>query len=518
MPASPDSGSVRRGSRDIGLILLAVGVAAAPALALDLLAGPTSASWGLAAVVVVGGGAGALALARTPQGEARRGGGALSAMALGWVLAAVLAAVPFWAAATLAASPGATLAPFARPAVALFEGMSGITGTGLSMASDPSTLPASLQLWRSTTQWIGGIGWMMAALVLLAPLQGLPAGGSGGGDDAASPYRRHLPQLGAERTTDTLATMTRDPVATIWAIYAVLTPMAFVALSAAGMPAWEAVNHALTGISTGGFAVTADSFAGYDAPILWTTMGIMVAGSLSFAAHLAWFTLRPLDGGERRQAYWFAGCLCLAVALAWLAARGTGIPFRELAFNATSALATCGFIAGPLDVWPVAGSLTLGAAMFVGVCSGSTGGGLKMRRLATIAEGLGHRIASARDGGETDEDTGDDTSMPEYKRLHDAAARLCFLALTVWVGVVAILLLTPGTTAPLEDIALDAVAALSTAGLTSGFVGPDLPSGTLGAFALLMWLGRLEVLAVLVAVLAAWPRRGGGSGAGEEEP
>ena len=156
--------------------------------------------------------------------------------------------------------------------------------------------------------------------------------------------------------------------------------------------------------------------------------------------------------------------------------------------------------------------------MFVGVCSGSTGGGLKMRRLATIAEGLGHRIDSACEGGETDEDTGDDTSMPEYKRLHDAAARLCFLALAVWVGVVAILLLTPGTTAPLEDIALDAVAALSTAGLTSGFVGPDLPSGTLGAFALLMWLGRLEVLAVLVAVLAAWPRRGGGSGAGEEEP
>ena len=503
MPATIERGSLHRGSRDVGLILLAVGVAGVPALALDLLVGPTPAAPGLAAMVAGGAGAGALASSLTARGEARRGGEALAAMAFGWLLAAALAAVPFWAAATLAAAPDPTLAAFARPTVALFEGMSGVTGTGLSVATDPSALPASLQLWRSTTQWVGGIGWMMAALVLLAPLQGRPGAGRGATSDAASPYRRHLPQLGAERTTDALATMTRDPVAAIWAIYGGLTLAAVVALGAAGMPAWEAVNHALTGISTGGFAVTSDSFEGYDAPILWTTMGIMVAGSLSFAAHLGWLTLRPLDEGERRQAFWFAGGLLLAVALALLAARGTGISAREVAFAATSALATCGFVAGPLDAWPVAGSLILGAAMFVGVCSGSTGGGLKMRRMATIADGLGRRIASARAGGETDEDTGGDTSMDDYKRLHDAAARLCFLALAVWVGIVAILLLTPGTDAPLQDIALDAVAALSTAGLTSGFVGPDLPSGTLVAFVALMWLGRLEVLAVLVTVLAA---------------
>lgn len=500
-------GAVRRAVRDLGLIALALGAAAAPALAVDLLSGPTGAGVGLGAVTAAGIGAGLAVLCLTPQGEARGGGGALTAIAVGWLLAAAMAAVPFWAAARLDPAPNGTLAAFARPMVALFEGMSGVTGTGLSVAADPSSLPSSLQLWRSTTQWVGGIGWMLAALMLLGPLQGLPGRGGPGRDDMSS-YRRHLPQLGAERTTDALAEMTRDPVTAIWAIYAILTFASLAALGAAGMPAWEAVNHALTGISTGGFAVTSDSFASYDAPILWTTMAIMTAGSLSFAAHLAWLTLRPLDRGERRQIFWFAGCLAFAVAVASFAARDEGIAFREVAFAATSALATCGFVAGPLDAWPVAGSLTLGAAMFVGACSGSTGGGLKMRRLATITEGLGHRIASARRAGETDEDTGDATEV-EWKRLHDAAARLCFLAFAVWVGVVAMLLFTPGTDAPLEDIALDAVAALSTAGLSSGFVGPDLPGATLATFTALMWLGRLEVLAVLVAVLTAVPARRG---------
>ena len=516
--AAPKAGASRgalvRGLRDVGLIAMAVGAASLPALAVDVASGPSPALPGLAALAAAGLGTGAAALVLTRADEPRRGSEALIAIALGWLLAAALAAVPFALAARLDPAPSATLAAFERPAVALFEAMSGITGTGLSVSDDPSVLPPSLQLWRSIMQWAGSIGWMMLALMLLAPMQGWPSGGHGcGGDRTRTPYRRHLPQLGAERTTDELAQRARDPVVALWALYAGLSVAAFVALRLAGMPAWEALNHALTGISTGGFAVTSDSFASYGAPILWTTMAIMIAGSISFSAHLAWVSLSPLAPGERRQLRWLLGCLVAGLAVAVPMMLGTGASLTEVAFDWTSALATCGFVARPLDAWPVAGLLLLSVGMFVGASSGSTGGGLKMRRLATIFDGLGHRISSACDSGEeTDEDTGDE-DMAEYKRLHDAAARLCFLALAVAVGLIVILVLTPGADVPLEDVLLDATAALSTAGLTTGFVGPDLPSGTLLAFVALMWLGRLEVLAVLVTVLAAM-RLAGGLGTG----
>ena len=165
-------GPLTRGLRDIGLIALAIGAASLPALVVDAASGPTPALPGLAALAGAGLGLGSAALILTPAGEARSGSEALIAIALGWLLAAGLAAVPFHLAALTDPAPSPTLAAFERPAVALFEAMSGITGTGLSVSEDPSALPPSLQLWRSSMQWAGGIGWMMLALVLLTPLPG----------------------------------------------------------------------------------------------------------------------------------------------------------------------------------------------------------------------------------------------------------------------------------------------------------------------------------------------------------
>ena len=440
-------------------------------------------------------GSGGLVLALTHDGEPRTGAGALIAVAVGWLVCAVFAAVPYHVAALLDPAPSATLAAFRRPAVALFEGMSGITGTGLSVTEDPSVLSAPLQLWRSTTQWVGGIGWMMFALMLVAPVQGLPGVRDG------APYRRHEPQLGAERTTDALAERSRDPVTTIWLIYLGYTAAAAVALRVAGMPPWEAFNHALTGISTGGFSITSDSFNSYGPAVLWTMTVVMAAGAVSFAAHAALLALGRPQSGEVRQLRWLGAGLALGAAVALLIAHDAGGNVAEVVFNWVSALTTTGFVAQPLGSWPVAGLLLLSLGMFLGASSGSTGGGLKMRRLATIADGLGHRIASACESGEQDEDSGDE-GQTGYQRLHDAAARLCFLFFALMLGLMAVLLLTPGTDAPLEDVLLDVTAALSTAGLSTGFVGPDLPSGTLVAISLVMWLGRLEVLAVLVTVLS----------------
>ena len=493
-----------RGARDVGLIVLALGVVVLPALAADLISGPTPALPGFLALAALALGGGAIAVRATPPGEPRGGGEALVAVALGWLLCAALATIPFLAAAWLDPAPNETLRAFRRPAVALFEAMSGVTGTGLSVSRDPSTLPPSLQLWRSLTQWAGGIGWLLLALMLLSPGRGLPGGAEdGGAGDGPSAYARHSPQLNAERTTDALAERTGQPVAVIWAIYAGYTLVAVVAFRLAGMPPWEALNHGLTGISTGGFAVTSDSFASYDPAVLATGIAIMAVGAVSFAAHAAILALERPSSSEARQLRWLGGCLAGGSVATMLAASSTGAAPLEAAFNWVSAIATCGFLADPLEGWPAGGLLILTVGMFVGASSGSTGGGLKMRRLYTIADGLGHRIATASRSGEEDEDA-------RRRGSHGvpAPARCRRAAVLPRGGRGAGAARRPRLRPRLRRAAGGRPARRHRGALDGGAehrlrrARPAL-GGAGMVFTALMWLGRLEVLAVLVTVLAA---------------
>ncbi|UHQ97941.1 hypothetical protein HYG81_18590 [Natrinema zhouii] len=220
-------------------------------------------------------------------------------VAVGWFVAGLLSAVPLLLVAwtvrlqpPLVAVPGMTgsLETFLAPIDAVFEGMSGVTGTGFSMATDPGELPRSLQWWRSLVQWIGGIGVIVLAAAFVSSEE----------SDSFSAIHGNMAPTEAIRST------TAGTAAALWWLLALLTVASALLLWLVGMTPWAALNHAMTGVTTGGFTITGSSIESYDDPMIeLALLPVMIVGAVSF--RLLFFLFRgDLDkvrGDARRRGY-----------------------------------------------------------------------------------------------------------------------------------------------------------------------------------------------------------------------
>ena len=131
-----------------------------------------------------------------------------------------------------------------------FESLSGLTTTGLSIFPAPENLDSGLLLWRAMTQWMGGMATIVLAITILPTL------GIGGIEI--------LRGDATQRVSDTLRPRLRQTARALWMLYAFLTALCAAALWIAGMPAFDALCHAMSTLSTGGFSTRADSVAGFD--------------------------------------------------------------------------------------------------------------------------------------------------------------------------------------------------------------------------------------------------------------
>ena len=172
---------------------------------------------------------------------------AMVTAALGWLIISVIGSIPF------------ILIPYNINTLdnldilsALFESVSGWTGTGLTMVDNEGFLPYTLQFWRSFIQWIGGVGVIVLTLSILAR----PGTGS---------FVLYKGEARDQKTHPSIVTTVR----TIWWIFLIYTIIGIISLyfigifSNDGMTLWESINHAMTGIATGGFSVNDDSIAGF---------------------------------------------------------------------------------------------------------------------------------------------------------------------------------------------------------------------------------------------------------------
>jgi trk system potassium uptake protein TrkH len=159
---------------------------------------------------------------------------------LGWLGVATFGCVPF------------VISGLMGPADAFFESMAGFTTTGASTIGTPEEVVPSLLLWRSISQWAGGIG-IVLLFVAVAPLVGF---------GATQLYSAEAADPVPERMT----TRIRDTAKILVLVYVGLTLGGVVALFAAGMGAFDAVNHALTTVSTGGFSTRSESIAAFNSP------------------------------------------------------------------------------------------------------------------------------------------------------------------------------------------------------------------------------------------------------------
>lgn len=502
-PRGPHRASLQTLAGDLGLVLHLTAALAAVSLPVAALSGERWALLPLAGTGLASGMVGLLLHRRFGFVQRHTTRTALAVVATAWTVTGLLAALILsWMAHV---APDGAIAVYRDPMNALFEGISGITSTGLTMAHGvESALPATVQWWRSLLQWVGAIGVIVFTLAVAST-------GAGGEILLASATRPEL--LG----DDAMTTARR-----IWGLYVALTVAAIAVLKLAGLDWWTAVNHGLSGIGTGGFTITDASFGDHPPAARYAGAGVIAVGAVTFVAHYQLLVGRDVRRFLRRtQVRAFGLGLLVGIPLLALAVRDQAPPVAavDVIFQWTTALATAGFSTVDLSEWGPAALLLLVVAMFVGGSSGSTAGGLKLSRVAWLAKALMTRIRSAEPGQRELEHRwdGEPVSPDHSRRAESHAAGMALLwAVTLAAGAFAMLLLVPGA-AP-QHVLFDVTSALSNVGLDTGVVDRDLHGPAKATFILLMALGRLEILGLLVLARVFVVAQEGGEEAAEEPP
>ncbi|ELZ32452.1 cation transporter [Halogeometricum pallidum JCM 14848] len=434
--------------------------------------------------------------------------------AAGWFSVALFGALPFlfiaWTASldptVLAVPPSvdtATLAAFRNPLNAVFESMSGFSGTGLTMTDDESVLPATLQWWRSFTEWVGGVGVIVLTTAILSRQ------GSGS-----------LTLYESEARSEKIHPSIVSTVRTIWWIFLLFTFVSIFVLWLAGMPLWDAINHAMTGLATGGFSITDNSIATYDSAVIdFALLPVMILGSIAFPIHYL------MLNGELRNLYadlqtrWVFGFFALGTVALWgmlLANNTYDSAFEALrygVFQFVSAASCTGFqTAGSLGQrWPAEAQLTVSLGMVVGGAAGSTVGGIKLVRALTLVKGTAFRISDVFYPDSAIRHfklNGRDMTETEANREFTEAAIISFLwVIFLGLGVFVLLAALPERFT-LANVVFEVASAQGNVGLSSGITGPSMPTVTKVMFLFNMWIGRLEIIPVIVLIRAAFIRGG----------
>ncbi len=373
---------------------------------------------------------------------------------------------------------------------AFFETVSGLTTTGSTVMTGLESLPPGILLWRALLQWVGGVGIVVMAMIML------PFLGVGG---------MQLFQTESSERSERVTPRARELVSYIVAIYFALTLACFLTYHLLGMSLFDATVHAMTTLSTGGYSTYDASFGHFRHPGLeWAAVVFMIAGGIPFVAYI-----RAVKGQWRAlardvQVRAFLAFLVLVTALValWLVGLGResfGSALRKAAFHVVSIVTTTGYATEDYSLWHSFAVGVFFALTFIGGCTGSTAGGIKIYRhqilwltVKSYARRLArpHRMELVKYGG----------------RIVDReveASVLAFLAVYVGGFSVAAVLLTM--------LGMDLLTALSAAATALGNVGPglgeivgpagnfhDLPDLAKWILAGTMLLGRLELFTLLV--------------------
>jgi len=481
--------------RGLGLLVPVVGVMAVVSLAVPVAfnehyaLAPLAITAGVSFLVGL-----CLYLPFRSAGEAKLRHGMIIAAA-GWLLVAAIGSLPFILTALFAQRSGIgseTLFYFRDPLSAFFESVSGYTGTGLTMASQPNLLPKTLQWWRSFIEWVGGMGVIVLMLTIIV-----------GPRPGSATHSLYYAEAHGEKIHPSIVSTLR----TMWWIFALYTFISVVVLWGAGMPIWEAINHAMTGISTGGFTVTANSIASYNnVAIELVLLPIMFFGAISFAVHYQLMRGKGMilwRDFQTRCLFLFLAGGVVFLMLENMGSLGLLSSLRYSGFQFISALTCTGFQTANMGGWSDTAKVLLAAAMFLGGAAGSTAGGVKIIRALVLIKGAQWRfrkIVSPNDAivpfkvGST---TLDQSEIPD--QLQNAAMITLLWLVFLAVGVIVILQTSPAHFT-LSDALFEVASAQGNVGLSIGITGPEM--SMLGKLALCfnMWIGRLEIIPVLLLV------------------
>ena len=293
-------------------------------------------------------------------------------VALAWIFTSLFGMIPMWASGCI---PSMT--------DAFFESVSGFSTTGCTILNDIESLPKSIQLWRCQTHWLGGMG-IVALTVALLPLLGV------GG----------FQLIKAETTGPEKGKVTAKITTTaklLWIIYLVLTVLEALLLKLCGMNVIDSISHAFATLGTGGFSNLNSSIGGYNSCgiDIVVTVFMFLAG-INFSLYYYLITGKIQDIRENSEFKAYLGiCFCVSILLALCITPVYGSFFTALrysTFQTATIITTSGFATADYTTWPYAAQFFIFLLFFIGGCSGSTGGGIKVVRWVILGKQVNNEV------------------------------------------------------------------------------------------------------------------------------
>jgi len=455
---------------------------------------------------------------RTDSAQRLRDLEAFVGVGLVWPLTVFIGALPYW-------FGGVFNGPFVEGALTIdimrgfvnswFESMSGFTTAGatvLSHSMSPNCIPGTtadcinaqprgLLLWRSLTQWLGGMGVVMLGMLVLSRI-------IGGGMALA---RAELTGPSLSRLRPKL----RQTAMALWGLYLLLTVLEMLALKfIGGMTLFDSVNHAFTTMPSGGFSTHDESIAYYDsATIELIIIVFMFLAGVNFT--LMWlmgsgdFKAAIQDEEFRTYLLYILAAVVLIVSSLVLVGMSFGQSLLDTLFHVLSIGTSTGYASADYASWPGVARIVLFLLMIVGACAGSTSGGLKLmririgvkvafRELARIAKPRKIHVIRMND------------EVVEQKQVSLVVGMLFIWVILFGFSCIVLAMMMPDES--FETIFSVAASGLGNTGPALGAYGPtqtwaSMNSGSLLFTSVLMWFGRLELLtAIIVLHPHSWRR------------
>ncbi|MFH1240901.1 MAG: TrkH family potassium uptake protein [Pseudomonadota bacterium] len=400
-------------------------------------------------------------------------------VAVGWLMAGLFGTLPYLFSGAI---PDFTNA--------YFESVSGFTTTGATVLTDIERLPEGILLWRSQTQWFGGMGIIVFSIAIL-PLLGV------GGMQL---YKAEIPSPVVDRLKPRIS----ETAKTLWKVYVLITVVEIGMLFVGGMPLFDAVCHAFCTMPTGGFSTKNASIAYYKSVYFDCVFILfMLLAGINFSLHYRLMKGDPKVFGKDSECRTFLILVGLFVAVVTLDIHGTVYgsiveAFRYATFQVGSIITTTGFVTADYEKWPALSQLILLICMFLGAMAGSTGGGMKTMRIMLLVRHSyqqlfqivhPHAVTTVKLGG-----------RPVSQDVLSS----------VWGFFILYLGLFMVATLVMAGLGLDMVSAIGSVAATIGNIGPGLgivgPAEhylfipPIGKWVLVfcMLLGRLEIYTVFV--------------------
>lgn len=398
--------------------------------------------------------------------------------AVGWLIAPLLYAIPFMIGTHMSFID------------AYFESMSGWTGTGLTMIAHPSELTHTMQFLRSIMQWLGGVGVIVLMISIIA-----------------RPGTCMYNLYAAEGREEKVHPRIIQTVRSIWWVYLLLTIVSIGLLLAVRISLWDAINIAMTAISTGGFSITDQGITQYHSTMIEIVLiPIMLMGAIPFLIHYR--VIRRKMSSYLQDIQCRALFALVVIGSIILVAENTIsmnnesmlINIGESVFQLVSAITCTGFQTVDIHQWTATAKIILIIVMIIGGAAGSTSGGIKTFRAIMLAKGVGwwlKKIALPKEAvisfsiGHKNL-----TEAHKNEELEEVSLLLNLWIVFLLLGVIVLLHVVPAHF-DLGDVIFEVTSAQSNTGLSTGITTEDLAVAGKVMLIFNMWIGRLEIIPIV---------------------